>query len=121
MFTWLTDTWDLFQNAYLCQWFLAVALAILGIPVVAREQVLLGAGLVQAGTFGVALGVALGSVVNLHGTGAEPVIFAAAAIMVASFLAARPPRRERPDAVAGWLFLAGSGGSVLTAGSGRTG
>ncbi len=113
MFDWLTLGWDLSSNSYLTMWFMGTTLALLGIPVVAREQVLLGAGLVQAGTLGVAIGVALNFITDTHAKGAEPIIAASVAIMAASLLASHPPKRERPDAIAGWLFLAGSSGSVL--------
>ncbi len=52
-------SWDLFRDTYLVGWLLAVLLSLLGVFVVARDQVFLGAAVTQASTLGVALALAL--------------------------------------------------------------
>jgi ABC-type Mn2+/Zn2+ transport system permease subunit len=102
---WLTAGWDLFGPSYVVGWALAVALPLAGIPVVAREQARLGTGLVQMGAVGFAAALAFGL-----GT---PVVWAFLAIAAATALAQRPPARERPEAVAAWMILAGGALTVL--------
>lgn len=105
MIEWLVDGWPLFGASYVAAWCLAVALPLGGIPVVAREQALLGVGLVQMGACGFATAVALALPV--------PAAWAFIAIAVATILAQRPPPRERPEAVAAWMILAGGAATVL--------
>lgn len=105
MIAWLTQGWDLFGASYVVGWSLALALPLAGIPVVAREQALLGTGLVQMGACGFAAAIAGGL--------GEPWIWAFAAIAAATALAQRPPARERPEAVAAWMILAGGALTVL--------
>ncbi len=112
MIAWLIDSWPLFWPTYLVAWFSAATLALIGIPVVAREQVLLGAGLVQAGTGGLALALACGLATAGHHAGLGSTLVIALTIVIAALLAGAQSR-ERPEAFAGWLFLAGSASSVL--------
>jgi zinc transport system permease protein len=105
MTEWLIAGWSLFGASYVAAWALAVALPLGGIPVVAREQALLGVGLVQMGACGFAVAVAC----NLT----WPSLWAFLAIAAASLLAQRPPPRERPEAVAAWMILFGGAATVL--------
>ncbi len=105
MMDWLTQGWELFGPSYVVGWALALALPLAGIPVVAREQALLGTGLVQMGAVGFAAAIAFGL-----GT---PAAWAFVAIAAATVLAQRPPARERPEAVAAWMILAGGSLTVL--------
>ncbi len=102
---WLHDGWPQFGASYIAAWALAAALPLAGIPVVAREQALLGVGLVQIGACGVALALAC--------AWPFPAAWAFLAIAAATLLAQRPPPRERPEAVAAWMILAGSAFTVL--------
>lgn len=102
---WLAQGWDLFGASYLVGWSLALALPLAGIPVVAREQALLGTGLVQMGACGFAAAIACGL--------GEPAVWAFLAIAAATVLAQRPPARERPEAVAAWMILAGGALTIL--------
>mgnify|MGYP000296256967 CR=1 FL=1 len=102
---WFTQGWDLFGASYVVGWALALALPLAGIPVVAREQALLGTGLVQMGAVGFAAAIAFGL-----GT---PAAWAFIAIACATVLAQRPPARERPEAVAAWMILSGGALTVL--------
>ncbi len=102
---WLHDGWPQFGASYIAAWALGAALPLAGIPVVAREQALLGVGLVQVGACGVALALAW--------AWPFPAAWAFLAIGAATLLAQRPPPRERPEAVAAWMILAGSAFTVL--------
>lgn len=110
---WLTQGWELFGASYVVGWSLALALPLAGIPVVAREQALLGTGLVQMGACGFAAAIAFGL--------GEPAVWAFVAIAAATVLAQRPPARERPEAVAAWMILAGGALTVLLLAGNATG
>lgn len=110
---WLTQGWELFGASYVVGWSLALALPLAGIPVVAREQALLGTGLVQMGACGFAAALAFGL--------GEPAVWAFIAITIATVLAQRPPARERPEAVAAWMILAGGALTVLLLAGNATG
>lgn len=110
-------SWPLFQHTYLTGWLMALLLALLGVYVVARDQMFVGAAMAQASTLGLALSMVAGSL--WPGLGPEPspawstlwaVVFAAAAAVVMSLAFGR---RESHEAVAAWIFLAGSSLSVL--------
>ncbi len=105
MMEWFTLGWGLFGASYVVGWALAVALPLAGIPVVAREQALLGTGLVQMGAVGFAAAIAFGL--------GAPAVWAFVAIAAATILAQRPPARERPEAVAAWMILSGGALTVL--------
>lgn len=105
MMAWLSDGWELFGASYVVGWAMAVALPLAGIPVVAREQALLGTGLVQMGAVGFAAAIAFGL--------GAPAVWAFVAIAAATVLAQRPPARERPEAVAASMILAGGALTML--------
>lgn len=54
------DSWSLFQNTYLAGWAIAVALAVTGVWVVARNQIFLGIAVSQASALGIAVALWLG-------------------------------------------------------------
>jgi zinc transport system permease protein len=110
---WLTQGWELFGASYVVGWSLALAVPLAGIPVVAREQALLGTGLVQMGACGFAAAIAFGL--------GSPAVWAFIAIAAATVLAQRPPARERPEAVAAWMILAGGATTVLLLAGNATG
>ena len=110
-------SWPLFQHTYLTGWLMAVVLALLGVYVVARDQMFVGAAMAQASTLGITLSMVAGSLWPDLGPEPNPawstlwaVVFAAAAAVVMSLAFGR---RESHEAVAAWIFLAGSSLSVL--------
>lgn len=114
------DSWALFQTTYLVGWLSAFTLALVGVWVVARDQIFLGAAVSQASTLGIAGALRLAALpagAGLAWLGSE--WFAGALAVLASVLTAllttRPPRpgRESPDAVTGWVFLLGASVPVL--------
>ncbi len=112
------DSWALFQNTYLAGWAIAVLLALVGIWVVAREQVFLGIAVSQASTLGIALALVLAGgagggadLTDLRATG-----FAVAAAVATALVTARGGGgggRESAEAVTGWIFLLSASLPVL--------
>ena len=54
-------SWGLFHNTYLVGWLIGFLLALVGVLVVARDQIFIGAAVSQASTLGIALALGLGS------------------------------------------------------------
>jgi ABC-type Mn2+/Zn2+ transport system permease subunit len=110
-------SWPLFANTYLTGWLLAVLLSMMGVYVVARDQIFVGAAIAQASTLGIALSMVAASCLpglHLHalegGATLWAVVFACAAAYAMSLAFGR---RESHEAVAAWIFLAGGSWSVL--------
>jgi ABC-type Mn2+/Zn2+ transport system permease subunit len=107
-------SWDLFANTYLSGWLIAVALALLGCIVVARNQAFLGAAVAQSSAGGVAIAIWLSTVFNIQSLAADEGDQAhpghtVAAIIAAVFAAIAGLSRGRGgDAATTWLFLMGS-------------
>jgi len=113
------ETWHLFAEAYLAAWTVAALLGALGVFVVARDQIFLGAALSQASTFGVMVAVALGAAGHAAhgGTGWWAVPAAMCGAVGATLLIryAQGDRGQTAEALTGWVFLGASAGSVLLA------
>lgn len=113
-------SWPLFANAYIAGWLIAALLGAVGVLVVARDQIFLGAAVAQASMLGITVGIrfaAAFSVVavdwydlDLFGS-LSGGVFA----MVGALLTVGVPRRGRvtQEAVTGWIFAIGMAGSVL--------
>lgn len=109
-------SWNLFGNTYIVGWLVATTLALIGVLVVARDQIFMGAALSQASTLAIAAAMCAGTAgpawmqgdAFLTGT-------AVTASIVAALLTSRGPghRRESREAVTGWLFLLGAAGSIV--------
>ncbi len=113
-------SWPLFHNTYLAGWLIAFVLALIGVIVVARDQIFVSAAVAQASSFGVAFGMWVTSVGSvqawdwLHTDGflsGCAIAFAVASAMLTA--RTREPRRESSEAITGWIFLAGGSGAVL--------
>lgn len=113
-------TWDLFANTYIAGWLLAALLALVGVLVVARNQVFAGAALAQASTLGIALTMLAGSIIG--GAASELAesgrVLTGVAVVVSVLAALATMRtqgrhRESREAVMGWLFLLGASGSII--------
>lgn len=111
------DSWELFHNTYVAGWLIAVTLSLVGVLVIARDQIFIGAALSQASALGVALAMWAGTSL---GGGAEPPeylasVLAVASAVLASLLIAWGGRRrgESHEAVTGWVFLLAASASVL--------
>ncbi len=113
-------SWALFHNTYLVGWLIGLLLAQIGVLVVARDQIFIGAAVSQASTLGIALALGLGSWAAteafewLHADAflsAMAVLFA----VLAALLTARGSEegKESHEAVTGWVFLVSASGSIL--------
>jgi len=110
-------SWPLFGDTYLAGWCVAALLSLVGVYVVARDQIFLGAAVAQASTLGTAVAIWLQGVTVIHALRSEALTFllAVTASIATALLRARPsgPGRESPEAVTGWVFLAGGSIPVL--------
>jgi ABC-type Mn2+/Zn2+ transport system permease subunit len=111
------ESWALFGDTYLAGWAVAFLLSLVGVPVVARDQIFLGAAVSQASTLGTALAIWLQGVTVIHVFQADAVtfLFAITASLLTALLSARSagPGRESAEAIIGWIFLVGSTVPVL--------
>lgn len=113
-------SWDLFRNVYLAGSLMAVLLALVGVQVVARNQIFLGAAAAQASTLGVAVALITSYAwhpfgLHLHHGSWYASLLAAIFSILASLLIARAGERSREthESVAGWVFLACGSSSIL--------
>jgi zinc transport system permease protein len=113
-------SWPLFHTTYLAGWLIAALLAMVGVLVVARDQIFLGAAVAQASTLGVAVSLGLAALpLGIVGAWLDRpeghAVLGVAFSVLAAILTARPggPGRESPEAVTGWVFLAASSLSIL--------
>jgi ABC-type Mn2+/Zn2+ transport system permease subunit len=114
------DSWSLFGTTYGVGLLAAFVLAQVGVWVVARNQIFLGAAVAQASTLGVALAlsaaaVAGEAVADRLGAGAVPSLLAVAASLVTAWGVTRPrgARSESAEALNAWVFLLASSAPVL--------
>ncbi|MCI0650812.1 MAG: metal ABC transporter permease [Planctomycetes bacterium] len=114
------DSWFLFSNSYIAGWCIAAMLALIGVIVVARDQIFIGAAISQSATCGIALGLWLANAFALaedswwtsrafHGVMSGT--FAVLAALLTSF--AGRSWRETHESITGWLFLFTGGASIL--------
>jgi len=121
-------SWGLFHNSYLVGWLVGVILALVGVVVVARDQVFLGAAVSQASTLGIALALCASSVFPLHSEEGSlwhstswlccdsfQVTMAVAFSVLAALVTSRADRakRESHEAITGWVFLISASLSVV--------
>jgi ABC-type Mn2+/Zn2+ transport system permease subunit len=109
-------SWHLFGNAYLVGWLIGAMLSIVGVLVVARDQIFMGAALSQASTLAIAAAMWAGTIGPAWMQG--DVFLSAVAVATsagAAVLTSRGSghRRESRESVTGWLFLLGASGSIV--------
>ncbi|MBM4015566.1 MAG: iron chelate uptake ABC transporter family permease subunit [Planctomycetes bacterium] len=117
------DAWPLFGDSWLSLWLIALQLAAVGVFLVVRDRIFVGAAVAQSATFGIAVALCLGSEWSADGSfwrGDRFLALVAGAFAVgASLLIARGGGRTAgrrgagSEAVAGFVFLAGSSGALL--------
>lgn len=114
------STWDLFANTYMAGWLVAALLSLVGVIVVARNQVFAGAALAQASTLGIALAMLAGAIVGGRTreaveSGGVVTGVAVGVSILAALLTMRSGQalRESREAITGWLFLLGASGSIV--------
>ncbi len=113
-------SWPLFASAYVAGWLIAVLLAMVGVLVVARDQIFLGAAVAQSSTLGVALSLwlavlPLGWLSGWLGRPEGHAVMGVSFAVLAALLSSRPggAGRESPEAVTGWVFILASSFSIL--------
>jgi len=113
-------SWDLFHQTYLAGWLIALLLSLVGVFVVARDQIFIGIAVSQASTLGIALGMGVGSWLDVHHAawlGSEGFL-SGMAVLFAIFAALLTARRseaggESHEAITGWVFLISASLSIL--------
>jgi ABC-type Mn2+/Zn2+ transport system permease subunit len=121
-------SWSLFRNSYLVGWLIGLVLALVGVVVVARDQVFLGAAVSQASTLGIAVALCTSSIFPNHNDGSWlahsatylccdkfQVVMAVAFSVLAALITSHADRvrRESHEAITGWVFLVSSSLGVL--------
>jgi zinc transport system permease protein len=103
------DSWSLFWPSYLAGWAIAALLAGIGVWVVGRREVFLGASVSQASALGIALALVLGAWSGAHwfeGEGVSAGLAIATAVATALVSARGGGRgRESSEGVVAWIFL----------------
>lgn len=113
------SSWPLFAGAYLTGMAVAVVLALVGVLVVARDQIFLGAAVAQATMLGIAVAIrfeasAVLAPVVAYGAGLTHTLVGGLAAIAGALLTSTGGRgRESAEALTGWVFLAGSSAAVL--------
>ncbi len=108
-------SWSLFAESYLVGVLAAGLLALLGVWVVGRRQIFLGASIAQASGCGVAIALALQLKLGFDAADMQalvPLLAAASGGLVGLLVAGRLQPRIDEGFVA-WIFLVGASGSVL--------
>jgi ABC-type Mn2+/Zn2+ transport system permease subunit len=123
------DSWRLFSNSYLVGWLIGALLSVVGVVVVARNQVFIGAAVSQASTLGIALALCVSGVFPIHHEEGSflahsalwiccdsfqvtmAVAFSILAALITSW--ADRAKHESHEAITGWVFLVAASLSVL--------
>lgn len=112
-------SWPLFQFTYLAGWLISLLLSLLGVLVVARNQIFVGAAISQASTLGIAVTLwAFGHHYGEHPGDHYSLVVPLASVLfsVMAALITIPSgngSRETPEAVTGWVFLLSASFSIL--------
>jgi len=114
------SSWTLFQSAYLAGWLIAALLGVVGVLVVARDQIFLGAAVSQASMLGLTVGVHASSMAFLATSDWYEIdiftsIFGGAFAVAGALITVRVARwnRASQEAITGWIFAFGMSLSVL--------
>lgn len=110
----------LFRDSYLAGWLMSVVLPLLGVLVVARDQIFVGAAISQASLLGIACALRLPGLLGLGAAswlGSDAVLSASAGLFAvgAALLTAGGERRrgDSHESITGFVFLASASGAVL--------
>ena len=113
------SSWPLFQNAYLSGWLIGILLSLIGVLVVARDQIFIGAAVSQASLLGIAVGIWSGGLLGAHSWWNSDLVHSFMGglfAVLAAFLTTGGGRRagqETPEAITGWVFLFSVSTSIL--------
>jgi ABC-type Mn2+/Zn2+ transport system permease subunit len=111
------ESWDLFQHTYMAGWLIALLLSLVGVLVVARDQIFIGMAVSQASTLGIAVGLQLSSLIGLSWFASDGFLslLAVTFAILAALLTARGGKtgQESHEAITGWVFLLSASLSIL--------
>jgi len=114
------SSWTLFHNTYLAGWLIGLLLSLIGVLVVARDQIFIGAAISQASTLGIALAMAMGAWAAtdtlswMHSDGFLTILAVAFSLLAALMTSsAGKAGGESHEAITGWVFLASASLSIL--------
>ena len=114
------SSWALFYQSYLDGWLVGLLLSIIGVLVVARDQIFIGAAVSQASTLGIALTMWAALVFHLERfSWFQSDVFFSVMAVIFSILAASITGRggetgkESHEAITGWVFLISASLSIL--------
>lgn len=114
------DSWDLFHNVYLTGWLIGLLLSLVGVVVVARDQIFLSAAVSQASTMGIALGLWMSNTfADVQGLWLHVDSFlsfmAVTFAVIAALVTTRSHERvrESAEAITGWVFLLSASLAIL--------
>lgn len=114
------SSWDLFYQSYVAGWLISVLLSLLGVLVVARDQIFIGAAVSQASTLGIAVtlwaaALSWGPLAPWLESDVFLSVMALIFPMVAASLTARGGQtgRESHEGITGWVFLGSSSLAIL--------
>jgi len=112
------ESWPLFHDAYISGLLIAALLGLVGVAVVARDQIFIGAAVSQASMLGIALGIRAGDIFAdrvaertldiMHS-----VTGGATAILGAWLTGVTAATRDTRESMTGWVFLVSASLSVL--------
>jgi ABC-type Mn2+/Zn2+ transport system permease subunit len=111
-------SWPLFADTYLAAWLIAGLLSLVGVWVVARDQIFLGAAVSQASTLGTAVALFLQGMASSHALESDALtfLFAVLASISTALITSHARGRkggESPEAITGWVFLVGGSVPVI--------
>jgi ABC-type Mn2+/Zn2+ transport system permease subunit len=114
------SSWALFHQSYLTGWLICLLLSIIGVLVVARDQIFIGAAISQASTLGIALTMWASVVFHLEQFSwfKSDVFFSTMAVIFSILAASITGRggetgKESHEAITGWVFLISASLSIL--------
>ena len=115
------DSWSLFQYTYLSGWLIGLLLSLIGVLIVARDQIFIGAAVSQASMLGIAVGIWLGgfSTHDPHSwwrTDLFHSVMGGVFAVLAALLTASGDRgggQETHEAITGWIFIVSISLSIL--------
>jgi ABC-type Mn2+/Zn2+ transport system permease subunit len=113
------DSWELFHNAYISALLVSALLGLVGVVVVARDQIFIGAAISQASMLGIATGIRVEEAFGIEvatsrfGNLLHSLLGGVVAVAGALATALDSGGRESREAITGWVFLVGASLSVL--------
>lgn len=110
-------SWPLFHDAYIGGILASALLALLGIQLVARDQIFFGAAIAQASTFGISVALVTAAWhpfgIHLHHFSWYPPLCAAICAVAAAVGIECVTRREIREAATAFVFLTASAGALV--------